>query len=93
MNWIVLAPPRALNTAPPTTRWGLDGKVRKRYRTGLRMTGDIADFGADFRLRIDCERDGICLACSPRGACFAARCMSEFAMLARLATSVAIGPS
>jgi hypothetical protein len=48
MNWTVLAPPRALNTAPPTIRWRLDGKVRSCYRTGLRLTGDIADFGAIF---------------------------------------------
>jgi len=45
---MVLAPPRALNTAPPTVRWRLDGKVCKRYRPGLRLTADIADFGAIF---------------------------------------------
>ena len=45
---MVLAPPRAQSTTPPTIRWRLDGKVRKRYRTGLRLTGDIADFGVVF---------------------------------------------
>ena len=93
MNWMVLAPPRAQSTASPTIRWRLDGKVCKRYRTGPSPDRRYCRFRSDFRLRIDCERDGISLACSLRGCCFAARCMSEFAMLAGLATSVAIGPS
>ena len=48
MNWMVLAPPPTQSAAPPTIRWRLDGTVCKRYRTGLRLTGDIADFGAIF---------------------------------------------
>ena len=92
MNWMVLAPPPTQSAAPPTIRWRLDGKVCKRYRTEPSPDRRYCRFRSDFRLRIDCERDGISLACSLRGCRFAARCMSEFAMLAHLATSVAIGP-
>jgi hypothetical protein len=28
--------------------WRLDGKLRNRYRTGLCLTGNIADFGVVF---------------------------------------------
>jgi len=44
---MVLAPSRAQCTRRPSC-WRLDGKVRRRYRTGLRLTDDIADFGMVF---------------------------------------------
>jgi len=65
MNWMVLVPPRAQNTAPPTIRWRLDGKVCKRYRTEPSPDRLYCRFRSDFRLRIDCERDGINLVLVP----------------------------
>jgi len=49
MNWMVLAQAQAAEHGPAGHLAGVwMVSFRKRYRTGLRLTGDIADFGAIF---------------------------------------------